>query len=72
MLCNLKELLARILFFFFFSLYNIVLVWPYISHRCTCVPHPEPLSHLPPHPIPLGHPSALALSTLSHASNLDW
>ena len=29
-------------------------------------------SHLPPHPIPLGHPSAPALSTLLHASNLDW
>ena len=29
-------------------------------------------SYLPPHPIPQGHPSALALSTLSHASNLDW
>ena len=26
----------------------------------------------PPHPIPLGHPSAPALSALSHASNLDW
>ena len=26
---------------------------------------------LNPHPIPLGHPSALALSTLSHASNLN-
>ena len=46
------------------------LTW--ISHRCTCVPYPEPLSHLPPHPIPLGHPSATALSTLSHASSLDW
>ena len=46
------------------------LTW--ISHGCTCVPHPEPPSHLPPHPIPLGHPSAPALSTLSHASNLDW
>ena len=34
--------------------------------------HPEPLSHLPPHTIPQGHPSAPALSTLSHASNLDW
>ena len=43
-----------------------------ISHGCTCVPHPEPLSHFPPHPIPQGHPSASALSTLSHASNLDW
>ena len=37
------------------------LTW--ISHGCTCVPHPEPPSHLPPHPIPLGHPSAPALST---------
>ena len=26
----------------------------------------------PPHPIPLGHPSAPAPSTLSHALNLDW
>ena len=38
----------------------------------TCAPHPESPSHLLPHPIPLGHPSAPALSTLSHASNLDW
>ena len=34
-----------------------------ISHGFTCVPHPEPPSHLPPYPIPLGHPSAPALST---------
>ena len=31
----------------------------------------NPRPHLP-HPIPLGHPSAPALSTLSHASKLDW
>ena len=37
------------------------LTW--ISHEFACVPHPEPPSHLPPHPIPLGHPSAPALST---------
>ena len=43
-----------------------------ISYRCTCVPHPELLSHLPPHPISEGRPSAPALSTLFHASNLDW
>ena len=43
-----------------------------IHHRYTCVPHPEPPSHLLPHIIPLGHPSAPTLSTLSHASNLDW
>ena len=41
-------------------------------HGCTCVPHPEPQSHLPLHPIPQGHPLAPALSILYHASNLDW
>ena len=44
----------------------------WISHGCTCVPHLETLSHLPPHPIPQGHPSAPALRTLSHVLNLDW
>ena len=43
-----------------------------ISCRYTCVPHPEPPSTPLPHPIPQGHPSAPALSTLSHASNLNW
>ena len=43
-----------------------------ISHGCTCVPHPEATSHLPSHPIPQGCPSALALSALFHALNLDW
>ena len=58
--------------------YFTILWWflPYntgISHGCTCVPHPEhPPFHLPPSPIPLGHPSAPALSTLYHASNLVW
>ena len=46
------------------------LTW--VSHGCTCVPHPEPPSYLPPHPIPQGHPSAPALSTVSHAWSLDW
>ena len=41
-----------------------------------CVPHawtrrPKASSHLPLHPIPLGHPSALALSALFYALNLD-
>ena len=39
------------------------LTW--ISHGCTCVPHPESPSHHLPHPIPLGCPSALALSPVS-------
>ena len=42
-----------------------------IAQGCTCVPHPEPPSQLNPHPIAQCHPSAPALSTLSHASNLD-
>ena len=57
--------------------YFTILYWfchtlTWICHGCTCVPHSEPPSHLPPHPIPLGHPCAPVLSTLSHASNLDW
>ena len=32
------------------------LTW--ISHGFTCIPHPDPPSHLPLHPIPLGLPSA--------------
>ena len=35
-------------------------------------PHPEPLSHLPLHSIPLGHPSAPAPSIRYPALNLDW
>ena len=57
--------LFTILYWFFHTL-----TW--ICHGCTCVTHPEPTYHLPSHPIPLGHPSAQALSTLYHASNLDW
>ena len=39
--------------------------------RLTGSPSWTPLP-LPPHTIPLGHPSAPALSILYHASNLDW
>ena len=57
--------------------YFTILYWfchtsTWILHGCTRFPHPEPPSHFPPHSIPLGHPSAPALSTLYHASNLDW
>ena len=34
-----------------------------ISHGVTCIPHPDPPSHLPLHPIPLGLPSAPGPST---------
>ena len=57
--------------------YFTILYWfchtlTWICHGCTHVPNPEPSSHLPPHTIPLGHPSASALSILYPASNLDW
>ena len=40
--------------------------WVYMSSN------PEPPSHLLPHTISLGHPSAPAPSILYPASNLDW
>ena len=43
-----------------------------ISHGYTCVLHPEPHSHLPPHHTPQCCSSAPALSALFHALNLDW
>ena len=74
--CELPDVQAGFIYFFqlqcklfFFLLYNIVLVLPYISmnppRRCTCVSHPEPPSQLP-------HPSVPASSILYPASNLDW
>ena len=64
-------------FFFFFFFYFTILYWfchtsTWIRHGCTRVPQPEPPSDLPPHTIPLGHPSAPAPSILYHASNLGW
>ena len=57
-------------------MYNIVVVLPFIDMNqplgYMCSPHPEPPSHLPPHPIPLGCPTGLALRVLFHTSNLDW
>ena len=41
--------------------FSHTLTW--ISHGFTYIPHPDPPSHLPLHPIPLGLPSAPALST---------
>ena len=69
----LQDLCAYLFLFFYFTiLYWFCYTLTWICHECTCVPHPEPPSHLSPHPIPQGHPSAPALSTLSHALNLDW
>ena len=43
-------------FFFFCSGFCHTLKWN--SHGFTCVPHPDPPSHLLLHPLPLGLPSA--------------
>ena len=56
----------EMVFFFLFKTYFIIIIIIYftilywfchtptcIHHGCTRVPHPEPLSHLPPHTIPL-------------------
>ena len=82
------EIEPRFFFFFplsnflFFKIYFnwrlITILWwflPYIDINQPWVDMCSPSwpSLLPPsHPIPQGHPSAPALSTLSHASNLDW
>ena len=44
------------LFFFICSEFCHTLEWN--SHGFTCVPHPDPPSHLPLHPLPLGFPNA--------------
>ena len=64
--------LIIIIIFYFTILYWFCHISTWIHHRCTHVPHPEPSSHLPPHTIPLGHPSAPVPSFLYPASNLDW
>ena len=66
----------KLVFFFFFSFIFIILrlitlqycsgfchTLTWISHGFTCIPHPNPSSHLPLYPIPLGLPSAPGPST---------
>ena len=74
-LMGMKGHLIMVCFFYFILLYNTVLVLLYINMNpprvYTCSQSWTP-SHLPPHTIPLGHPSAPAPSILYPASNLDW
>ena len=67
LLCSLEIYIYNFTILYWFC---HTLTW--IRHGCTCVPHPEPPSHVPLCTIPLGHPSAPAPSILYHASNLDW
>ena len=70
--CFLYFVYLLLLFFYFTILYWFCYASTWIHHGCTRVPNPEPPSQLPPHIIPLGHPSAPAPSFLYPASNLDW
>ena len=63
-------------YYYYYYFYFTILYWfchtsMGICHRCTCVPHPETPSHLPPHTISLGHPSVPTPSFLYPATNLD-
>ena len=44
-------------FFYFFICGGFCHTLKWNSHGFTCVPHPNPPSHLPLHPFPLGFPS---------------
>ena len=66
------DLYTLFYFFYFFISWRLItlqycsvfchtLTW--IRNGFTCIPHPDPPSHLPLHPIPLGLPSAPGLST---------
>ena len=70
--CNKICCFPMLFFFLFFISWRLItlqycsgfchtLTW--ISHGYTCIPHPNPPSHLPLHLIPLGLPSAPGLST---------
>ena len=52
--------------------YNLTFLKMQQAEASTCVPHPGPSSLLPPYTIPLGRPSAPALSIQYRALNLDW
>ena len=63
------------IYFLFYYIYFTILYWfchtsTWIPLGCTRVPNPELSSHLPPHTIPLGHPSSPAPSILYPALNL--
>ena len=63
----LSYIFLKLLIYFFFISWRLItlqycsgfchtLTW--ISHGFTCIPHPDPPSHLPLRPLPLGLPSA--------------
>ena len=59
------------LFIYYFTL-QYCIGFAIHQHESATGVHPEPPSHLPPHTISLGHPSAPAPSILYPALNLNW
>ena len=57
-------------FFFICSEFCHTLEWN--THGFTCVPHPDPPSHLPFHPLPLGFPSAPLFLSFCISENCFW
>ena len=55
---KLSLILYFFLSFFFFICGGFCHTLKWNIHGFTCVPHPDPPSHLPLHPLPLGFPSA--------------
>ena len=73
---SLEKLKGTTDFFYLFIYFNWRLItlqycggfchtFTWISQGCTCVPHPEPPFHLPPHPIPVHLPWAPCLMHLT-------
>ena len=57
-----KELASGASYFFFFICSEFCHTLKRNGHGFTCVPHPDPPSHLPLHPLPLGLPSAPSIN----------
>ena len=64
--------ITRTLILFFFNCSGFCHTLKWISHGFTCVPHPDPPSHLPLHPDPSRSSQCTRSERLSHASNLGW
>ena len=59
-------------FQFYLFIFTLQYCIGFAIHESAMGVHVFPILNLPPHPIPLGHPSAPAPSTLYPASNQDW